>query len=169
MAPMLSFTAEEAWTIFAGADAFKASDETIFTQTYWELPVVAGAEALLAKYTALRAVRAGVTKQLEDLRTSGAIGSSLQAELEIKAAGDTYQLLASLEDDLKFVFITSQAKAVQVASEAEQAVAVAASEAAKCERCWHYRADVGAHADHPTLCGRCHSNLFGAGEQRKFA
>jgi isoleucyl-tRNA synthetase len=169
MSPMLSFTAEEAWAVFAGAEAYQASDETIFTQTWWELPAVADSEALLAKYTALRDVRTGVTKQLEDLRTSGAIGSSLQAELEIKASGEKYQLLASLDDDLKFVFITSQAKAVQVAAEADEAVAVAASAAAKCERCWHYRADVGAHADHPTLCGRCHSNLFGAGEKRKFA
>ncbi|MQA40061.1 isoleucine--tRNA ligase [Rugamonas aquatica] len=169
MAPALSFTAEEAWAIFAGEEAYKASDETIFTQTWWKLPEAADAAALLAKYTALRAVRADVTKQLEDVRTSGAIGSSLQAELTIKASGDKYQLLASLDDDLKFVFITSAAQAVQVASEAEEAVEVAASTAAKCERCWHYRADVGSHADHPTLCGRCHSNLFGAGEKRKFA
>ena len=169
MAPALSFTAEEAWAIFAGEEAYKASDETIFTQTWWRLPELADADALLAKYTALRAVRTDVTKQLEDLRTSGAIGSSLQAELTIKAAGDKYKLLASLEDDLKFVFITSLAQAVEVAAEADEAVEVAASTAEKCERCWHYRADVGAHADHPTLCGRCHSNLFGAGEKRKFA
>ncbi|USX22156.1 isoleucine--tRNA ligase [Oxalobacteraceae bacterium OTU3REALA1] len=169
MAPALSFTAEEAWAIFAGEEAFKASDETIFTQTWWQLPELADADALLAKYTALRAVRTDVTKQLEDLRTSGAIGSSLQAELTIKAAGDKYKLLASLEDDLKFVFITSLAQAVEVGAEADEAVEVAASTAEKCERCWHYRADVGAHADHPTLCGRCHSNLFGAGEKRKFA
>jgi isoleucyl-tRNA synthetase len=169
MAPALSFTAEEAWTIFAGEEAYKASDETIFTQTWWQLPQPADAEALMSKYTTLRAVRTDVTKQLEDLRTSGAIGSSLQAELTIKAAGDKFKLLDSLEDDLKFVFITSLAKAVEVAAEADEAVEVAASTAEKCERCWHYRADVGSHADHATLCGRCHSNLFGAGEKRKFA
>jgi isoleucyl-tRNA synthetase len=169
MAPALSFTAEEAWAIFAGPEAYKASDETIFTQTWWKLPQPADAAALLDKYTALRAVRTDVTKQLEDLRTSGAIGSSLQAELSIKAAGAKYQLLASLDDDLKFVFITSAAQAVQVENEADEAVEVVASAAEKCERCWHYRADVGSHADHPTLCGRCHSNLFGAGEKRKFA
>jgi isoleucyl-tRNA synthetase len=169
MAPALSFTAEEAWAIFAGPASFQASDETIFTQTWWQLPELADGPALLAKYEALRAVRADVTKQLEDLRTSGAIGSSLQAELNIKAAGDKYALLASLEDDLKFVFITSQAKVAQVADAAQETVEVAASAADKCERCWHYRADVGSHADHPTLCGRCHSNLFGAGERRKFA
>ena len=169
MAPILCFTAEEAWAFFAGDEAFKASDETIYTQTWWQLPELADAEALLAKYATIRAVRADVTKQLEDLRTSGAIGSSLQAELEIKASGDKYQALASLDDDLKFVFITSLAKAVEVAGEAQEAVSVAASTNAKCERCWHYRADVGSHADHPGLCGRCYSNLFGAGEGRKFA
>ncbi|MYM68560.1 isoleucine--tRNA ligase [Pseudoduganella sp. FT55W] len=169
MAPALSFTAEEAWEIFAGAEGWKASDETIFTQTWWQLPELADADALLAKYNAIRTVRTDVTKQLEDLRTSGAIGSSLQAELSIKAAGDKFKVLASLEDDLKFIFITSLASVTEVASEAEEAVSVAASKAEKCERCWHYRADVGAHADHPTLCGRCHSNLFGAGEKRKFA
>jgi isoleucyl-tRNA synthetase len=133
------------------------------------LPALADAEALMAKYATIIAVRADVTKQLEELRGSGAIGSSLQAELEIKAAGDKFKALASLDDDLKFIFITSLAKAVEVASEAEEAVNVAASTAQKCERCWHYRADVGSHADHPGLCGRCHSNLFGAGESRKFA
>ncbi|NVM75379.1 isoleucyl-tRNA synthetase [Duganella sp. SG902] len=169
MAPALSFTAEEAWEIFAGPEGWKASDETIFTQTWWQLPALEDADALLAKYATLRTVRADVTKQLEDLRASGAIGSSLQAELSIKAAGDKFKALASLEDDLKFIFITSLASVSEVAGEAEEAVAVAPSKAEKCERCWHYRADVGAHADHPTLCGRCHSNLFGAGEKRKFA
>ncbi|MGW8394003.1 isoleucine--tRNA ligase [Pseudoduganella sp. HUAS MS19] len=169
MAPVLCFTAEEAWASFAGEEAFKASDETIYTQTWWQLPELADAEVLMAKYATLIAVRANVTKQLEELRGSGAIGSSLQAELEIKAAGEKFKVLSSLDDDLKFIFITSLAKAVEVASEADEAVNVAASTAQKCERCWHYRADVGSHADHPGLCGRCHANLFGAGESRKFA
>ncbi|MCE3262275.1 MAG: isoleucine-tRNA ligase [Pseudoduganella sp.] len=169
MAPILCFTAEEAWAAFAGEEAFQASDETIYTQTWWQLPELADAEALMAKYATIIAVRADVTKQLEELRGSGAIGSSLQAELEIKAAGDKYKVLASLDDDLKFIFITSLAKAIEVAAEADEAVNVAASTAQKCERCWHYRADVGSHADHPGLCGRCHANLFGAGETRTFA
>ncbi|HEU5437575.1 MAG TPA: isoleucine--tRNA ligase [Telluria sp.] len=169
MAPTLSFTAEEAWAVFAGEQAYADSDETIFTQTYWTLPQVPDGAALLEKYSALRAVRADVTKQLEELRTSGAIGSSLQAELTIKAAADKYKLLNSLDDDLKFVFITSEANAVEVASEAEEAIAVVASDAQKCERCWHYRRDVGHNHEHAGLCGRCVSNLFGAGEQRRFA
>jgi isoleucyl-tRNA synthetase len=169
MAPILSFTVEEAWAVFAGAKAFADSDETIFTQTLWTFPEQAGGAALLAKYAALREVRAAVTKELEEVRASGAIGSSLQAELTIKAAGDKYKLLSSLDDDLKFVFITSQASVVEVASEADEAVVVTASQAEKCERCWHYRRDVGHNHEHTGLCGRCVSNLFGSGEARRFA
>jgi isoleucyl-tRNA synthetase len=169
MAPILSFTAEEAWAVFAGKDAYAASDETIFTQTYYAVPEVADAAALLARYAALREVRTSVTKQLEEARMAGNIGSSLQAEIEIRASGDKFALLNSLGDDLKFVFITSQARATQVSSEAEEAVVVTPSAQQKCERCWHYRADVGAHAAHPGLCGRCVSNLFGGGEARRFA
>jgi isoleucyl-tRNA synthetase len=169
MAPMLSFTAEEAWAVFADTDTYAASDETIFTQTYYQLPEVADAPALLARFAALRELRTEVTKQMEEVRIAGGIGSSLQAELEIKAGGDKYELLKSLGDDLKFVFITSQATVTQVGSAAEEAVIVTPSEQQKCERCWHYRADVGAHADHPGICGRCVSNLFGNGEARKVA
>ncbi|QOL51681.1 isoleucine--tRNA ligase [Massilia litorea] len=169
MAPVLSFTAEEAWAVFAGQQAYADSDETIFTQTLWTFPELPDAEALLAKYAALREVRADVTKQLEEVRASGAIGSSLQAELTIKAAGARHALLASLDDDLKFVFITSQATVEQAANEAEEAVQVTPSEAPKCERCWHYRRDVGHNHEHAGLCGRCVSNLFGTGEARRFA
>lgn len=169
MAPMLSFTAEEAWQFFAAADAYKDSDETIFTQTYYQLPEIADAAALLGKFNTLRAVRTDVTKQLEEVRVSGAIGSSLQAEVAIKAAGDKFAVLSSLADDLKFTLITSAATVEQVATEAEEAVVVTPSKYEKCERCWHYRADVGSHAEHTGLCGRCVSNLFGAGETRRFA
>ncbi|MCS0591785.1 isoleucine--tRNA ligase [Massilia norwichensis] len=169
MAPILSFTAEEAWAVFAGEQAYKDSDETIFTQTLWTFPEVADGAALLDKYALLRAVRTDVTKQLEEVRASGAIGSSLQAELALKAAGDKYDALASLIDDLKFVFITSQASVEKVEDAAQEAVAVTPSAAEKCERCWHYRRDVGHDASHPGLCARCTSNLFGSGEKRKFA
>jgi isoleucyl-tRNA synthetase len=169
MAPILSFTAEEAWAVFAGEKAFADSDDTIFTQTQWTFPAIADSAALLDKYALIRSVRTDVTKQLEEVRASGAIGSSLQAELALKAAGDKYRALASLEDDLKFVFITSQASVEQVEDAAQEQVAVTPSAADKCERCWHYRRDVGHDPAHPGLCGRCTSNLFGSGEKRRFA
>ncbi len=169
MAPILSFTAEEAWSVFSDPAVYQASGETIFTQTFYTLPVIANSEALLGKYATLREIRAGVLKQLEEVRASGAIGSSLQAEVEIHAAGDKLALLQALNDDLRFVLITSAAKVVAVNSAADEKVVVNASKYRKCERCWHYRADVGADTGHPSLCGRCVSNLFGAGESRRVA
>jgi len=169
MAPILSFTVEEAWSVFVDSDTYLASDETIFTQSFYTLPAVSDAPALLQKFDALRVIRAEVLKHLEEVRVSGAIGSSLQAVVTIRAAGDKYALLHSLGDDLKFVLITSAAQVVQVHSAAEEGVSVTASTEQKCERCWHYRADVGAHAEHTSLCGRCMANLFGHGEQRRVA
>jgi isoleucyl-tRNA synthetase len=169
MAPTLSFTAEEAWESFASKEAYAASDETIFTQLYYQLPEIDGAAALLEKYATLRAIRTDVTKQLEEVRVGGGIGSSLQAEVVIKTTAEKYAVLSSFADDLKFALITSAASVEQVATETEETVVVTPSTYVKCERCWHYRADVGSHADHAGLCGRCVSNLFGAGEARKYA
>jgi len=169
MAPTLSFTAEEAWKFFASEDEYKQSDETIFTQLFYTLPQVDDAEALLTKYNALRLIRLDVTKQLEEVRVAGSIGSSLQADLVIRASGDKYSLLSSLGDDLKFIFITSSAKVEQVKSVEEEGVVVTASTHQKCERCWHYRDDVGVRSDHPGLCKRCVENLFEQGEARHFA
>ena len=97
-----------------------------------------------------------------------AVGSSLQAELEIKTSGPSYEALQRLGDDLRFVLITSSAKVMQQ-SGSGVVIDVRQSAHTKCERCWHYRADVGHDANHPDLCGRCTSNLGGAGEPRKFA
>jgi isoleucyl-tRNA synthetase len=163
MAPFLSFTAEEAWKVF------QPGRDTIFTETYYVYPEVPGADALRSKWALLRAVRGNVTKALEEARAADRIGSSLQAEVTIRAAGEAYEALASLNDDLKFVLITSGAELVKVDAQADEGVDVVASKYMKCERCWHYRADVGAHAEHPTLCGRCFSNLFGEGESRSAA
>ena len=124
------------------------------------------ADALVAKWQRILAVRAVVQKELEAVRQSGAIGSSLQAEVAITAPAADYEALAALGDDLRFVTITS---AATVAPGDALAVRVTPSAHPKCERCWHWRADVGADAAHPTLCGRCVANLFGAGEPRQFA
>jgi isoleucyl-tRNA synthetase len=123
----------------------------------------------LARWSKIRGVRAEVQKRLEDARVAGKIGSSLQAEVEICASGAKLALLQSLHDDLRFVLITSSAVLTPVAAAADEAVVVSASAHVKCERCWHYRDDVGADAAHPGLCGRCVSNLYGEGEARAHA
>jgi isoleucyl-tRNA synthetase len=123
-------------------------------------------EALVARWERIVAVRALVQKELEAVRQGGAIGSSLQADVEIVAAGSDYDDLASLGDDLRFVLITSTAS---VRRGEPFAIVVTPSRYSKCERCWHWRADVGCDAAHPGLCGRCVANLFGAGEPRRYA
>jgi len=159
MAPFLSFTAEEAWAVFAPGHS-----ASIFVETFW--PLASPDEGLLAKWQRLREIRDLVNKEVETVRITGAIGSSLQAEIEIAAPSDDHALLASLGDELKYVTITSQAR---LTSADALAVTVTPSAAAKCERCWHWRADVGRDAAHPTICGRCTSNLYGAGETRRIA
>jgi isoleucyl-tRNA synthetase len=160
MAPFLSFTAEEAWKVFA-----PGASVSIFTETFWGFPAT-GDEALLAKWARIREIRDMVNKEIETLRSAGQVGASLQATVHIAAGPEDCVLLESLGEDLRFVLITSGAT---VTAGTELAVQVTPSTAAKCERCWHYRDDVGLDAEHPTLCGRCVSNLFGAGEIRKVA
>ncbi|QKV54129.1 isoleucine--tRNA ligase [Comamonas antarctica] len=160
MAPFLSFTAEEAWKIFGDS-------ETIFVEKFVDLP--AGDAALLAKWARIREIRDLVNKDIEAVRGTGQVGSSLQAEVTLAAEHEDLALLQSLGDDLKFVFITSAAQAVAAESGATLQASVAPSAHDKCERCWHYREDVGSNPAYPTLCGRCDSNLHGTGEDREFA
>jgi isoleucyl-tRNA synthetase len=161
MAPFLSFTAEEAWQVFAHGTA---STQTIFTETYWPLPTPDA--ALLAKWARIHEIRDLANKEIETVRATGAVGASLQATLTITAPAADAALLRSLGDDLRFVTITS---AVTVVDGATLSVVVTPSSAPKCERCWHYRDDVGVNPAHPTICGRCDSNLHGAGEVREAA
>lgn len=157
MAPFLSFTAEEAWQVFGDSDS-------IFLEEYAE---IGGADTeLLARWNRIREIRDLANKEIEALRAAGQLGSSLQANLVITAGADDHALLASLGEDLKFIFIAS---VVRLQAGDTLAIQAQPSPDTKCERCWHWRADVGADAAHPTLCGRCVSNLYGAGEARVHA
>ncbi len=175
MAPFLSFTAEEAWQVFQ-ADATNGSKPgSIFKETFWAFGDAQGDQgqqdpaALLDKWSRIRAFREEANRRIEDLRAQGEVGSSLQATLQITLGPDDTALLADLQslgDGLKFVLIVSQ---VELAAGAATQIVVTPSQATKCERCWHYRDDVGVNPEHPTLCGRCDSNLHGAGEDRQVA
>jgi isoleucyl-tRNA synthetase len=186
MAPILSFTAEEVWQVFAsqgrnggdsegrnggdsegrnGGDSEGRNgggDDSVFFKTWHEMPRPVGSAELLAKWARLRELRTPVRKSIEDLRAAGKVGSSLQTEVDLHAPDPDHALLAGLGEDLKYVMLTS---AVRLQKEKEFQVKVAASEHSKCERCWHYRADVNGEG----LCGRCVSNLNGPGEKRVHA
>lgn len=163
-APILSFTAEEAWEHFN-----QDTDDTIFCHTWHEIPEQTDANTLLQRWTDLRALRSQVQKKLEDSRAKGDIGSSLAASVDIHATETDFALLQSLGDDLRFVLVTSNTQLFKVENADEAKIIVTPSAHEKCERCWHYRADVGDHAEHPTLCQRCVTNLYGSGEVRRYA
>lgn len=160
MAPFLSFTAEEAWRLVGTGQP----GDSIFTQVYSDLGTPD--DGLLAKWTRIREIRDGVNKEIESVRGTGQVGSSLQAKVALTVLPEDHALLASLGDDLKFVFITS---AIDLLAGDAAATVITPSTDTKCERCWHYRADVGHDPAHPTICGRCTSNLYGAGEARSVA
>jgi isoleucyl-tRNA synthetase len=164
IAPVLSFTAEEIWAVLHAG-----KDESVFFAGFHTLPSVTDRHTLMSRWTRLREIRGIAMKAIEEQRTAGRIGSSLQAEIKIDASGNDASLLNSLGNDLRFVTITSTATVSSVDAVGVVSVDVNPSRHPKCERCWHYRADVGANADHPTICGRCVSNLFGDGERRFYA
>jgi len=161
MAPVLSFTAEEIWQVLT-----RDENDSVMLTTWHALPEQADEAALMTRWQQIREARAEVSKVLEELRVAGAIGSSLQAEVDIRASGAKYRLLASLGNDLRLVLICSKATVAEVDDAAAERIAAAPSPHAKCPRCWHWREDIGVNAAHPELCGRCDANLHGAGEPR---
>ena len=138
----------------------------MFFQTLHVLPTVPDADNLVGRWERMRAIRADVRRQLEALRAAGKIGSSLAAEVEFDATPEKASFLGSFGEDLRFVLLTSAAR---VHAGDADSLRVVPSAHAKCERCWHFRADVGAVAEHPTICARCAGNLSGADEKRAHA
>jgi isoleucyl-tRNA synthetase len=163
MSPVLSFTAQEAWEVLN-----RDSQGCIFEEEWHVLPASGLELSVIDSWKNILQIRELVNKKVEEKRAAGQIGSSLQAELEIDAGGPAFDSMKRLGEDLKFVFITSRAT-LRHREGAPIDVLVTPSAHKKCERCWHYRADVGADAAHPDLCGRCVSNTTGSGESRTHA
>jgi isoleucyl-tRNA synthetase len=157
MAPILSFTAEEAWPLISGR-----RDQSVFEAVWHGVPDPQLAPEVIESWGRVRQFREQVAKKIEEKRGAKEIGSSLAAELDIEAASPIHDDLARLADDLRFVLITSRAT---VRAGKSTSIGVKASAHPKCERCWHYRPDVNAES----LCGRCESNLKGPGEARRHA
>uniref|UniRef100_UPI002586A034 class I tRNA ligase family protein n=1 Tax=Limnobacter sp. TaxID=2003368 RepID=UPI002586A034 len=157
MAPILSFTAEEAFA------TLKSDSPSIFCGEFHTIPATSITPEMAEKWTALRELRGRVAKELETLRSEGKIGSSLQAQVHLVLPKPLFEACSSLGEDLKFLLIVSN---VSLAQGQTEAIEVSTAEGSKCERCWHVRTDVGSNTNHPQLCGRCVSNLFEEGEPR---
>jgi len=159
MAPILSFTAEEAWQVMT-----RGQSMTVFEELWHRFPASDLDPAAIGHWGNVRQLRELVLKRIEDRREHKELGSSLEAALEIRAHGEVFDALARLGDELKFAFITSKATVTE-ADGAPISVSVTPIKQPKCGRCWHYRDDVDAEG----LCGRCQSNLHGTGEARRYA
>ena len=169
LSPILSFTSEEIWQFLPGA-----SNESIFLQTWYEdlegnfdSPVI----------ESCRDINTHLRKELEEMRRNKVIGSSLDAEVDIYCKDEDYQNLLGLKDELRFVFITSEARVNELSSKPSDAkeidssiaIKVYKSKHQKCVRCWHHRPEIGQNKMHNDLCDRCVENVSGKGENRVFA
>tara|TARA_B100000959_G_scaffold80294_1_gene85590 strand:+ start:1778 stop:4546 length:2769 start_codon:yes stop_codon:yes gene_type:complete len=169
LSPVLTFTSEEIWQFLPGA-----SNESVFLQTWYE-----GLKGNFDNQVieTARDINAHLRKELEEMRQNKVIGSSLDAEVEIYCNDDNYQQLLDLKDELRFVFITSEARVNQLSNKptdatdinSSLAIKVTKSEHQKCVRCWHHRPEIGQNKMHNDLCDRCIENVTGEGESRVFA
>jgi isoleucyl-tRNA synthetase len=161
IAPILSFTADEIWRYLPG----KREENVLFATWYDDLaPLTAEAPLSAADFDKLLELRDAAAKVLEPMRAAGEIGAGLEAEIVIPVDAATEAKLRPAADELRFFFITSDVRLQPGAG----AIAAKPTSNAKCIRCWHYRADVGANAQHPEICGRCVANVEGAGEARRW-
>lgn len=174
IAPILSFTAEELWTLIPGEHP-----ESVFFETWYAFPEEVQDEMDDVYWQQVLKVRVACSKEMEKLRSDKTIGSSLDAEVDLYCDTSNKTLLAKLENELRFVLITSEVRLHDLTDKPEGAVEfeelpgialiVRASEQTKCVRCWHHREDVGRNSEHPELCGRCVDNVSGNGEVRHYA
>jgi isoleucyl-tRNA synthetase len=177
LAPILSFTADEIWKYLPGergesvflegwyTGLFALQEDDTFNSSFWKQ---------------VMEMRETVSKELEQCRVAGGIGSSLDAEVDLYCGQELYEQLSKLGDELRFVLISSYARIHRDTEKTSDAihftlstndelwVAVTPSAHEKCVRCWHHREDVGSHAAHPGLCDRCIENVDGDGEPRQF-
>ncbi len=174
IAPVLSFTAEELWAFIPGQRS-----ESVFFETWYPFPAEIEDKMDDDYWQQIIKVRLACSKEMEKLRVDKVIGSSLDAEIDLYCDDELLSVLSQLEDELRFVLITSYVRLHQLTEQPAAAVTaedvsglallVKASEQEKCTRCWHHREDVGRHSEHPQLCGRCIENVEGNGETRHYA
>jgi isoleucyl-tRNA synthetase len=181
MAPIMSFTADEIWNEMPQQQANGENrGQFVFTTEWYDglFGLMQDEELNNAFWSDIQKIRGGVNKLLESARGEKVIGGSLQAELVLFASDTVATKLNKLQDELRFVLLTSKATVKPLADKTAQAqvtdvdglyVQVIATEEEKCDRCWHHTPDVGTIAGHETICGRCVTNIDGEGEIRKFA
>lgn len=175
MTPIMTFTAEEIWQYIPGVN----QDSVLLSTWYKDLAVLDGKDAMNEDFwEKIHAVRDAVNKEIEAQRNAGKIGSALEAEVTLYAGSSVRPALEALENELRFVLITSGARVLPdsnspldaaITDVAGLSLQVTPTGFAKCERCWHRVADVDTNAEFPGICGRCVENVSGPGEVRFYA
>ena len=175
IAPIISFTADEIWENIPG-DREDSVFLTNFSDAVEEFPE--SSELDDQYWSVLMEVKSAVNKELENKRSEKAIGSGLGAEVELFCDAKLMTELRRLEEELRFVLIVSKASVYDIDQADSTAIPtgisglkirVEASKFKKCDRCWHHHVSVGKSSDHPLLCERCITNVYGKGESRRFA
>ena len=165
IAPVLSFTADEMWGHLPGERA----GNVLFETWYGGLsPLPEDAPLSARDVDHLLALRERVQQVLEPMRAGGEIGAALEAEISLHCTVSDQNWLAPLVDELRFLLISGDVRIVPDAAAGAIGVTAQPTRKPKCVRCWHHREDVGAHASHPSLCGRCVTNVDGPGEHRSW-
>ena len=169
ISPILSFTAEEAW---------QSLDNEIksvhLLEWFNDWVEVGDLEFSDEDWKEILELRSEVNKHIEEARNNEIIGSSLDAEIEILCGDKLFNLFEEFNEELRFIFITSEAKAIlnkiDVSDENNKIqITVKKSSNEKCVRCWHSRPEVGSIKDNESICNRCFENVYGEGEVRNFA
>ena len=184
IAPVLSFTADEIWQHLREHSAQDKANraQSVFTQTYSDALFSLDDSVSISgsDWEAITHIRDSVSKSLETLRAAGEIGGALEASVTIYASDEIATLLEKLDDELRFVLITSTASVSGMSEKPadletlsvntfDYAVLTSKATGEKCVRCWHLRDDVGTNQEHPEVCARCISNVHGSGEKRAIA
>ena len=172
--PIITYTADEIWTLLG-------HEKSVLFEQWYELPEVkSNSQWGDSNWHLIQQIKDANSKLLEQMRTKGEIGSSLDASVKIYLKDEMMSKLSSINEELRFVLITSAAEFLPEAEKADSAVEckletgvvhilAETANGEKCIRCWHKREDVGSYSEHPELCGRCIENIEGDGEQRYYA
>ncbi len=152
IAPILAYTSDEIWKYMPhrGCD----DSEHVVYNSMPEKTEVNCDDDFATKWDRIHDLRDTVKKSLETVIKEKTIRSSLEAAITLKASGEEYDFLKSIEKELTTIFIVSQVDIVN-SNVAELSVEVSKAKGDKCERCWSISESVGSDATHPTLCKRC--------------
>ncbi len=158
LAPVLSFTADEAWRYMPGR-----TEASVHLSAFPELVPQRRDDTLVERWERIMRVRADVSKALELARVAKTIGHPLDAAVTIAAPAELLVFLEEYQVELPSIFIVSKVTLTSGIEgdgwNSEQIeglkVQVAAAPGAKCERCWCYSEELGSHDEHPTICPKC--------------